>query len=101
MRATKDPTAAVRPIKASRLEIDDDKSLTGIDKYASMSDESENSSSLANLHNERAHLRSELLKLGGLDTIQEDGEEGKGGVGVKKMKKGFKKLFKRGTLALI
>ncbi|KAL3786038.1 hypothetical protein ACHAWO_013507 [Cyclotella atomus] len=101
MRAAKDPTAAVRPIKASRLEIDDDKSLTGIDKYASMSDESENSSSLANLHNERAHLRSELLKLGGLDTIQEDGEEGKGGVGVKKMKKGFKKLFKRGTLALI
>lgn len=103
MRAekSKDPTIAVRPIKASRRDIDDDQSLT--DKYASMSDESasENSSNLANIRNERAHLRSELMKLGGLDTIDENGAGGKGHGGVTKVRKGLKKWFKRNTLASI
>jgi hypothetical protein len=48
-----------------------------------MDDGSENNSSLANLHNERAHLRSELLKIDCLDTIREDGETGE-----KKAKRG-------------
>jgi hypothetical protein len=39
--------------------------------------------------------------LGGLDTIQEDGPEGQRGDGVKRVKKGLKKLFKRKTLASI
>ena len=99
-KKNKDPTSAVRPIKASRLEI---ASLTDIDKYASMSDESasENSSNLANIRKERAHLRSELLKMGGLGTIEEDGAHRKGPGGVTQVKKGLKKLFKRSTLASI
>jgi hypothetical protein len=97
------PYEAIRSRQAKMTKDIDDKSLTDIDKYASTSDEAENrnSSNLANIYNERAHLRSELLKLGGLDTIQEDGPEGQRGDGVKRVKKGLKKLFKRKTLASI
>ena len=100
-KISKDPTTALRPIKASRREIDDDKSLPDIDRYVS-SDESlsENSSNIANLHKERVHLRSELLKLGGLDTIQENGPDEKGGSGAKKVKKGLLKMFKKRSSAL-
>ena len=103
-KVTKDPMTALRPIKASRNEINDDKSLPDIDRYAS-SDESssENNSSIANLHKERAHLRKELMKMGGLDTIQENELDGKANGGTKKVKKGLlKKMFKkRSSLASI
>ena len=92
---TKDPTTALRPIKCSRLELEDEKSLPDIDRYAS-SDESgsENSSNLSNLHKERAKLKSELIKFGGLEPIKEDGVAEKG-AGSKKVRKGLKNWFKR------
>ena len=92
-KTKQDPLTIVQPNKISPPDIDDDKSLTAIDKYASMSDEVENDAS-------RSNLRSELLKLGGLDTIHEDGIEEKRG-GVKKVKKGLKKLFKKRAAASI
>ncbi|KAL7487711.1 hypothetical protein ACHAW6_013284 [Cyclotella cf. meneghiniana] len=92
-KTKENPLTTVQPNKISRPDIDDDKSLTSIDKYASMSDEVENDAS-------RSNLRSELLKLGGLDTIHEDSLEEKKG-GVKKVKKGLKNLFKKRAAASI
>ena len=88
-----------QPNRHPTRDIDDEKSLGSIDKYASMSDEDENSARLANVHNERALLKGELLKLGGLGTIPEDAPEEKDG-GVKMVKNGLKKLFKKRNNAM-
>ncbi|KAL3795651.1 hypothetical protein HJC23_002058 [Cyclotella cryptica] len=92
-KKTQDPLTMVPPNKISPPDIDDDKSLSSIDKYASMSDEAENDAT-------RSNLRSQLLKLGGLDTIHEDSPDQKRG-GVKKVKKGLKKFFNKRATASI
>jgi hypothetical protein len=88
-----------QPNRHLTQDIDDEKSLGSVDKYASMSDEDENSARLANVHNERALLKGELLKLGGLGTMQRRCTGEKDG-GVKMVKNGLKKLFKKRNIAM-
>lgn len=92
---SQDPTTALRPIMCSRLELEDEKSFPDIDRYASNDESgSENKSDLANLQNQRAKLKSELMKFGGLEPIKEDGVADKS-AGGKKVRRGIKKWFKR------